>query len=102
MSSEGGGYWGPGRFAGFDTVVIRGKAPKPTYLWIHDGQAELRDAAGLWGKVTGDVQDAIRQELDDAKVRVLQIGPAGEKGVRFANIVNDLKHFNGRGGISAR
>ena len=102
MSSEGGGYWGPElRFAGFDAVVIRGRGPKPTYLWIHDGQAELRDASTLWGKVTGDVQDAIRQELADDKIRVLQIGPAGEKGVRFANIVNDLKHFNGRGGLGA-
>ena len=51
--------------------------------------------------MTGDVQDALRRELTDDKVRVLQIGPAGEKGVRFANIVNDLKHFNGRGGLGA-
>ena len=65
------------------------------------GSTSCATPLGLWGKLTGDVQDALRQELADDKVRVLQIGPAGEKGVRFANIVNDLKHFNGRGGLGA-
>jgi aldehyde:ferredoxin oxidoreductase len=102
MSSEGGGYWGPElKFAGFDAVIVRGQAPRPVYLWIHDGQYELRDASALWGKLTGPVQDAVRQELGDNKVRVLQIGPAGEQGVLFANLTNDLKHFNGRGGLGA-
>ena len=102
MNSEAGGFFGPElKFAGFDAIVLRGKSAKPTYLTIHDGQCELRDATHLWGKLTGDVQDAIRQELDDDKVRVAQIGPAGEKLVRFAAIVNELKHFNGRGGLGA-
>ena len=101
-SSEAGGFWGPElRFAGFDAIVIRGKAARPVYLWVHDGQAELRDASHLWGKVTGEVQDRLRKELGDEKVRVAQIGPGGEKGVLFANIVNELKHFNGRAGLGA-
>jgi aldehyde:ferredoxin oxidoreductase len=63
-SSEGGGFWGPElKFAGFDAIVITGKAKKPVYLWIHDGVYELRDASHLWGKMTGEVQDAIRDEL---------------------------------------
>jgi len=101
-SSEGGGYWGPElKFAGFDAVVLRGKAPEPVYLWIHDGEFELRNASHLWGKVTGEVQDALRAELGDKGIRVAQIGPAGEKLVRFAAITNELKHFNGRAGLGA-
>jgi aldehyde:ferredoxin oxidoreductase len=101
-SSEGGGFWGPElRFAGFDAIVLTGKSPKPVYLWVHDGQYELRDAAHLWGKVTGEVQDGIRKELADERIRVAQIGPAGENGVLYANIVNELKHFNGRCGFGA-
>ena len=101
-SSEGGGYWGPElRFAGFDAIVIRGKSPQPVYLWIHDGEFQLKDASHLWGKVTGEVQDTIRKELNDERIRVAQIGPAGEKGVLYANIANELKHFNGRCGFGA-
>ncbi len=101
-SSEAGGFWGPElRFSGFDAIVIRGKSPKPVYLWVHDGQYELRDASHLWGKITGEVQDQLRKELGDEKIRVAQIGPAGEKGVLFANITNELKHFNGRAGLGA-
>ena len=70
-SSEGGGFWGPElRFAGFDAIVLTGKSPKPVYLWVHDGQYELRDAAHLWGKVTGEVQDGIRKELADERAMV--------------------------------
>jgi aldehyde:ferredoxin oxidoreductase len=102
MNSEGGGYWGPElKFAGFDAIIVRGKAPSPVYLWIHDGRYELRDASRFWGLETGEAQDAIRQELEDDKVRVLQIGPAGERQVGFAAIVNELRHFNGRGGLGA-
>jgi len=101
-SSEGGGFWGPElRFAGFDAIVLTGKSPKPVYLWIHDGEYQLKDASHLWGKVTGEVQDSIRQELNDERIRVAQIGPAGEKGVLYANITNELKHFNGRCGFGA-
>jgi aldehyde:ferredoxin oxidoreductase len=101
-SSEAGGFWGPElRFAGFDALVIRGRSSRPVYLWVHDGQYEIRDAARLWGRLTGEAQDAIRAELDDGKIRVAQIGPAGERGVRFANITNELKHFNGRAGLGA-
>ncbi|MCP4403483.1 MAG: aldehyde ferredoxin oxidoreductase family protein [bacterium] len=101
-SSEAGGFWGPElKFAGFDAIVIAGKAEKPVYLWIHDGEYELRDASHLWGKMTGDVQDAIRNELGDEKIMVAQIGPAGENKVLYAGIANELKHFNGRNGMGA-
>lgn len=100
MTSEAGGYWAHElRWAGFDAVVIKGKASKPVYLWIHDGDFELRDAGHIWGKTTKEAQSAIRSELDGKKIRVAQIGPAGENLCLYANITNELRHFNGRGGV---
>ncbi|HCM27163.1 MAG: hypothetical protein A2Z99_07195 [Treponema sp. GWB1_62_6] len=101
-SSEAGGYWGPElRFAGFDAIVIKGKSPKPVYLWIKDGICELRDAAAVWGLTTGEAQDGIREELGEKKARLAIIGPSGEKLCRYAAIANELKHFNGRSGLGA-
>ena len=100
--SEAGGFWGPElKMAGFEAIIITGKATEPVYLWIQDGKAELRSAKHLWGKTPLDVQTEIRSELGDDKIRVLQIGPAGENLVRYANITNDLRHFNGRNGMGA-
>ena len=100
--SEAGGFWGPElKMAGWEAIVVKGKAPKPVYLWINGDQVEIRSAEHLWGKMTAEVQEAIRTELADEKVRVLQIGPAGEKLVRFAGLTNDLRHFNGRNGLGA-
>jgi aldehyde:ferredoxin oxidoreductase len=98
---EAGGWWGPElKFAGFDGIIVTGRSPRPVYLWISDGTAELREAGHLWGKLSGEVQDLLTAETDK-RARVLQCGPAGEKGVRLANIVNELKHFNGRSGLGA-
>ncbi len=100
--SEAGGFWGPElKMAGWEAIVVKGKAPKPVYLWVNGGQAEIRPAGHLWGKVTAEVQESIRGELGDDKIRVLQIGPAGENLVRYAGITNDLRHFNGRNGLGA-
>ena len=100
--SQAGGFWGPElKAAGFDAIVVAGKSSKPVYLWVHDGEFELKDASALWGMTTGDAQDAIRDELGDARIRALLIGPAGEKRVRFANIMNELRDANGRGGLGA-
>jgi aldehyde:ferredoxin oxidoreductase len=100
--SEAGGWWGPElRAAGWDGLVIRGQAASPVYLWIKDDKAEFRDASQYWGKLSGDVQDGLEQELGDKRIRVLQTGIAGERGVRFAAIVNQLKHFHGRCGLGA-
>lgn len=100
--SEAGGWWAPElKAAGFDAIIITGQASSPVYLWIHDGQAEIRDAAHLWGKMTGEVQKTLKKELADERIRILQIGPAGEKLVKYACIMNELKHFNGRAGLGA-
>lgn len=100
--SEAGGWWGPElRAAGWDGVVIRGSSPTPVYLWIKDDQVEFRDASAYWGTLSGDVQDGLEQELGDKRIRVLQTGIAGERGVKYAAIVNQLKHFHGRCGLGA-
>ena len=99
---EAGGFWGAElKKAGWDAIVIQGKSAKPTYLWISDDKVEFRDASHLWGKITGDVEDALRAELGDRLVRVTQIGPAGENLVRFACVVNDLNEVAGRPGLGA-
>jgi aldehyde:ferredoxin oxidoreductase len=89
------------KFAGFDGIVVRGRASAPVYLSIVDGQAALHDAAHVWGKVTGEAEAALKAEVGDAKAEVLQIGPAGEKGVRFASIMNMANRANGRTGMGA-
>ncbi len=100
--SEAGGFWGPElKMAGFEAIIITGKAAEPVYLWIQDGKAEIKPAKHLWGRSPVDVQKDIRAELGDDKIRVLQIGPAGENLVLYANIANDLRHFNGRNGMGA-
>jgi aldehyde:ferredoxin oxidoreductase len=100
--AEAGGFWGPElKSAGFDAVVITGKAAKPSYLWIQDGKVELRSAEKSWGLESGPAQEKIREEVKEKRARVAIIGPAGEKLVRFACVVNELKHANGRTGMGA-
>lgn len=100
--SEAGEFWGAElKRAGYDAVIIEGKAEKPVYLWIHDGVAEIRDCAPLWGRGTKETQDAIRQELGDDKIRLALIGPAGENMVRFSCIMHGLFDAAGRGGLGA-
>ena len=100
--SEVGGYWGAElKHAGYDVIIVEGKAEKPVYLWIHDGEASLKDAANLWGSNTKETQQTIRAELGDNLIRVASIGPGGENLVRFACIMNDLHDAAGRGGMGA-
>jgi len=100
--SQAGGFWGPElKFAGYDAIVIKGKANNPVYLWINNGNVEIKPADHLWGKSTGETEEIIRKQIGDRKVRILTIGPAGEKLVKFANILNECKHANGRLGMGA-
>ncbi len=98
--SQAGGFW-PAELkaAGFDGIVIHGQAERPVYLWVHNGEAELRDATHLWGQFTADVEDTIREELRDRRIQVLQCGPAAEKGVRFGALINNANRANGRTGM---
>ena len=100
--SEAGGFWGPElKMAGFEAIIIKGKSPTPVYLWIKEGEVEIRPAEHLWGKQPDVVQDLIYEELGDKKIRVLQIGLGGENLVRYAGLTNELRHFNGRNGMGA-
>jgi len=100
--AEAGGFWGPElKFSGFDALIITGKSETPCYLWIHDGQIEIRSAEKIWGLETGPAQEMIRKEINEKRARIALIGPAGENRVRFACVVNELKHANGRTGMGA-
>ncbi|HID87440.1 MAG TPA: aldehyde ferredoxin oxidoreductase [Anaerolineae bacterium] len=100
--SEAGGYWGPElKQAGFDGIIVHGRAERPVYLFVHDGECEIRDASRYWGQLSGEVQDGLEDELGDRRIRVLQTGMAGERGVRFAAMTNQLRHFHGRTGLGA-
>jgi aldehyde:ferredoxin oxidoreductase len=101
-SANMGGFFAPElAWAGFHHLVIKGKAEKPVYLWIHNGKIEIRDARHLWGKTTTETQWAIREELGDDDIKSMVIGPAGENLVRFANVMTGIKNSGGRTGMGA-
>jgi len=98
--SVGGGWFAPElKFAGYDLIVVEGKAEKPMYCWISDGKCEIKDASHLWGITTEETHRLIREETDP-KARIVCIGPAGENLVRFACVVSD-RRTAGRGGVGA-
>ncbi len=98
-----GGFWGPElRFAGYDGVLVTGRASAPVYLWIHDGKAELRDASHLWGQAdTYQTQQRIREEVGDKLARVACVGIAGERLIPYALILCDHGRVAGRTGMGA-
>lgn len=101
-AAEAGGFFGAELAkTGFDAIVIEGKAPSPVYLWIHDGQVEIRPAKHIWGLLTAQTQAAIRDELGDSRIRVAQIGPAGEKMALIAAIMHDINRAASRTGLGA-
>jgi len=98
--SNSGGYFGAEmKFAGWDMVIFEGKSPKPVYLSIQDDNAELRDAAHLWGKTVWQTEEIIKKTHQDTQIRVASIGRAGENGVMYACVVNDLHRAAGRSGV---
>ena len=87
--------------AGYDAIIFKGKAEKPVYVWIDDDSVQLMDAQHLWGKSPEETEKTIREELKDYYIRVASIGPAGEKLVRVACILNDGTRAAGRCGLGA-
>lgn len=87
--------------AGYDAVILKGKAEKPVYLWIDDDSVQLLDAAHLIGKSPAETEDAIKDELGDYYIRVAAIGVAGEKLSRIACIINEKTRAAGRTGLGA-
>ena len=98
-SNSGGNFGAELKMAGWDMIIFEGKSPKPVYLSIQDDVAELRDAAHLWGKTTWETEETIKSSHHDPQVRVASIGRAGENGVLYACVVNDLHRAAGRSGV---
>jgi aldehyde:ferredoxin oxidoreductase len=99
-SANVGGSWGAElKYAGFDHIVIRGKADRPVYLFVTDGRAEIRDASWFWGKTTYETENLLRQELGDERVEIAAIGPAGENRVRGSAILIDTAKAAGGSGV---
>ncbi len=99
-SNSGGRFPTELKRSGYDGIILTGRADHPVYLYIHDGRVELREADHLWGQTTHEATDRLRGETDP-KARVACIGPAGEKLVRFAAIMNDKDRAAGRSGVGA-
>lgn len=98
-SQSGGFFPAELKFAGFDGIVIRGRSSKPVYLSILKGEAALHDASHLMGKLTGEVDALLREEVGEPKAEVLQYGPAAENGVLFSSLVSMANRNNGRTGM---
>ena len=98
-SQAGGFFPAELKFAGFDGIVVTGRSAKPLYLTILHGKPELHDASHLMGKLTGEVDAILKQEVGDPKAEVLQYGPGAENGVLFSSLVNMANRHNGRTGM---
>lgn len=99
---EAGGWFGHElKRAGFDALIVQGRAEQPVYLWVHDGEVEIRDAGPLWGRTVLETHDAIVTELGEKRLRTASIGLAGEKLAAISCIVTDLRSAAGRGGLGA-
>ena len=100
--SNSGGYFGAEmKFAGWDMVIFEGKSPKPVYLMIENEKAELLDASHLWGTSTWHTEEQIKKDHQDPQIRISSIGKAGENGVLYSCVVNDLHRAAGRSGVGA-
>ncbi|MFQ6074251.1 MAG: aldehyde ferredoxin oxidoreductase family protein [Candidatus Bathyarchaeia archaeon] len=101
LDTNCGGHFGPSlRFAGYDALVVTGRAEKPCFLYVEDGEAELLDATHLWGRTTHETEEIIHREVN-GDASVVSIGPAAEKLVRFACLTSDSYRNAGRGGAGA-
>ncbi|MFW9800175.1 MAG: aldehyde ferredoxin oxidoreductase family protein [Candidatus Thorarchaeota archaeon] len=100
--AHSGGFFGAEmKYAGFDFVILRGRSPKPVYLFLRDGKAELVDATRLWGLETDATSNMIREEHKDPSIETAVIGPAGENGVLYSSIIVDYYRAAGRAGLGA-
>ena len=101
-SGNSGGKWGPFlKFSGFDAVVVKGASETPVYISIINGEAEILDANGIWGKNVFDTDRILKRRVGGKNTSVACIGPAGENRVYMANIINDEHRAGGRGGLGS-
>ncbi len=98
--SNMGGYWGPElKYAGYDSIIVKGRAPSPVYIAINNDSVEIKDASAIWGMDTYRVQDALQEELNDPEVEVVCIGPGGENQVVYGSIQTRMGNAAGRTGM---
>jgi aldehyde:ferredoxin oxidoreductase len=101
-SSNSGGFWGAElKKAGFDLIILEGRASEPCYISIKDDKVEIKGAGKLWGKLVSETTDILLEEEAEPKGRVMTIGPAGEKQSLIASIMNDKYRAAGRSGVGA-
>jgi len=100
-SNSGGFFGNEMKNAGWDMIIFEGKSPKPVYLLLEDDSAQLLDASAFWGTSVWDTEEGIKEKHRDPLIRVASIGLAGEKGVKFACVVNDMHRAAGRSGVGA-
>jgi aldehyde:ferredoxin oxidoreductase len=100
--ANSGGFFGPElKKAGFDAVFVQGVSKKPVYVWIKDGDVEIKDATQLWGKDVLETEEALKAELGEKRIQAATIGPAGEKLSLISAVINDSHRAAGRGGCGA-
>ena len=100
-SNTGGMFGAELKMAGYDLLIIEGRAETPVYLWIHDERVEIRPAGDLWGRSVWETEPWLRRELQQPQAKIASIGRAGEVGVKYACIVNDMDRAFGRSGVGA-
>ena len=100
-SNSGGKFGAELKYAGYDLLLVEGRAEEPVYLRIEDGDVSLHPAKKIWGKTVWETEEWIRQEHNNPMLKVATIGIAGERGVRYAAVVNDLHRAAGRSGVGA-
>ena len=97
-----GGYWGAElKFAGYDAIVVQGKARKPVFINVVDDEVDIMDASGIWGKDTFEAQEMIKAKTGDEKTQIAVIGPSGERLVRISPIMHRIGNAAGQGGFGA-
>ncbi|MFT5112176.1 MAG: aldehyde:ferredoxin oxidoreductase [Parasphingorhabdus sp.] len=100
-SNSGGKFGAELKFAGYDMLIVKGRSPEPVYLSIEDDQVEIRSAEHLWGKTVWQTEEIIKTTHRNQTTRVASIGVAGEQGVYYACVINDLHRAAGRSGVGA-
>ena len=100
-SNSGGKFGAELKFAGYDLLIIEGRSPEPVYLHIVNDRVEILPAGELWGSTVWNTEEAIKARHQNPLLKVASIGVAGERGVRYACIVNDLHRAAGRSGVGA-
>ncbi len=98
-SNSGGFFGNEMKNAGWDMIIFEGRAANPVYLLLQDDDAELIDASDMWGTTVWDTEEHIKKKHGDPMIRVASIGISGEKGVKFACVVNDMHRAAGRSGV---